>query len=780
MLRHPLAVQSRAVERFAERIRLFGALQPPIVEVLRYGIDAAGMAFAAVPALDGHPVLSGNVEVHEAERRFVSCVRLIDRLHSAAIVSGDICGNSFWIDRNGEVRFVGLMGSFDAEAVATAMMPPLETMPFLAPEQRSGGGIEPASDVFALGVLGYFLFTGRYPFGEGPAALVGGGDLNRVEPLRRYVGAPPVWAEEVLRGCLHPDPSARYNHAGAVARAILEVTRRVQAAESAPIRTRQEGPLISKGQGGGALMAQAQSHAPVPFTAAPIVRRRLTPMQLVLVVVLVGVVSLVTAQWFAHQKRVREGGLKQDLAVHRDVVTNPQLREAIDVIGEASGEVAEKAAQLEKIVNSDDPIAHDILVTSAKDSRTEQLRALSERAIIDRARRLGLMRSSEQVRQWLRSVKGEQLPAMYEPALRLLDPMLPVDARASLLRQAYASEPAVVLKLGAALALDSGKLDEYQMVLAQLVGDAIKMEDAGQHSSLALILASEDLALLYGDDVIQRREQIPDTDILWLLKVLADRNDMNLRAVANLAIERSTLPPLPTTFLTLVRDRPDVPVETLSALIRAAAGTLRTDDIGAFGRWYDVEAERVLLAIVALEISPELRQEAFDTLAGKSLSIEPSASLVEWVRRNQWDNRSTFARSVGVLGNIAAFSDAELEDVFRSLDRYAEDPDFVDIMLESRHPRIARLVVKRYAGKLGLGGLINLLNNPDKEVRITAVRSLKDYNDIGALKFILDNYERERDEAVREAYRENFWVIKQREGGAAPSAPEDARSGGNR
>jgi HEAT repeat protein len=207
---------------------------------------------------------------------------------------------------------------------------------------------------------------------------------------------------------------------------------------------------------------------------------------------------------------------------------------------------------------------------------------------------------------------------------------------------------------------------------------------------------------------------------------------------------------------------------------------LRTDDIGAFGRWYDVEAERVLLAIVALEISPELRQEAFDTLAGKSLSIEPSASLVEWVRRNQWDNRSTFARSVGVLGNIAAFSDAELEDVFRSLDRYAEDPDFVDIMLESRHPRIARLVVKRYAGKLGLGGLINLLNNPDKEVRITAVRSLKDYNDIGALKFILDNYERERDEAVREAYRENFWVIKQREGGAAPSAPEDARSGGNR
>jgi hypothetical protein len=85
--------------------------------------------------------------------------------------------------------------------------------------------------------------------------------------------------------------------------------------------------------------------------------------------------------------------------------------------------------------------------------------------------------------------------------------------------------------------------------------------------------------------------------------------------------------------------------------------------------------------------------------------------------------------------------------------------------LEAKNPRISQIIVQRYAGSLGLGGLINLLSDSAKEIRIAAIKSLKDYNDIGALKIIIDRYERERDPAVREAYRENFWVIKEREGG---------------
>ncbi|MFM1849161.1 MAG: hypothetical protein RL417_2635, partial [Pseudomonadota bacterium] len=547
MLRHPLAKRSAAVRRFADRVEKIAAIEPPIIEVVRHGIDASGMAFCVVPALDGHPVLSGNVEIQEAERRFISCVRLVDRLHRAGIVCGDLCGSSFWVDRNGDIRFIGLMGSFDSEAAATAMLPPAETIPFLSPEQRSAAGVDASSDVFALGVLGYFLFTGRYPYGAGPASLVTGFDINSVEPLGRFIGAPPVWAEEVIRRCLDPDSTQRYPNAGAVKDAIGEVARRAQSRESAPMNVRREGSLVGGPRDVSAPPMQAENHPPVQMEAIPEDggSPRSAPIRVAVLCGLIVVVSVFTAQWYVQQRRAREASLRDELSVHAQAVNSQDLREAIDIIGESNSELFEQANQLEKIANSDDPIAHQILVTSAKDAKSQQMRALSEKAIIDRARRLGLMRSSEQVRQWLRGLKEGDLPSVYEPVLRSLDTTLPIEARKTLLRQAYASEPRMVLKLGAALALDSGSFEDYQPVLAQLVGDAAGWKDAGEHSALALILAYEGLSMLYGDDVIQRREQLPDKDVLWLLKVLAARGDVNVRAIANVTIERNVLAPLP-------------------------------------------------------------------------------------------------------------------------------------------------------------------------------------------------------------------------------------------
>ena len=766
MLRHPLARRSPAVQRFADRLERIAALHPPMVDMVRYGIDASGLAFCAVAALDGHPVVSGNVEIQEAERRFVSCVRLVERLHRSGIVCGDLCGSSFWVDRSGDIRFVGLMGSFDSEAAATAMLPPAETIPFLSPEQRSAAGVDGASDVFALGVLGYFLFTGRYPYGAGPASLMTGFDLSRVEPLSRFVGAPPVWAEEVLRRCLEPDAAARYPNAGAVAEAITAVIQRVRARESAPMQVQREGSIVGSRQSTSAHSLEPMSHAPVPVeTAVSPEAGRGMALRVGILGGLIILISGVTAHWYTEQRRAQEAGLRDELAVHREAANSQQLRQAIDVIGQSDSELLEQANELEKITNSDDPIAHQILVTSAKDAKTQQMRALSEKAIIDRARRLGLMRSSEQVRQWLRGLKDGDLPTVYEAVLRSLDTTLPIEARKTLLRQGYASEPKLVLKLAAALALDSASFDQYQPVLAQLIGDAARWSDASDHAALSLILAYEELALLFGDDAIQRRDQIPDKDVVWLLKILAGRGDVNVRAIANLAIERNVLPPVPAQFLMLVRDRTDLPADVLATLVRAAAGVLRSEDINPLGRWFDVDAERVLLGICAVGAPSEVMQDAFDTLAGKSLTLEPSAALVDWVRRNQWENRLSFARAVGSLAYVDTVSESELTAAFDSLDKYMKDPDLIDVLLEAKNPRISQIIVQRYAGSLGLGGLINLLSDSAKEIRIAAIKSLKDYNDIGALKIIIDRYERERDPAVREAYRENFWVIKEREGG---------------
>ncbi len=43
------------------------------------------------------------------------------------------------------------------------------------------------------------------------------------------------------------------------------------------------------------------------------------------------------------------------------------------------------------------------------------------------------------------------------------------------------------------------------------------------------------------------------------------------------------------------------------------------------------------------------------------------------------------------------------------------------------------------------------------------MQALKGFNDVGALKIVLDHYEKERDQNVKEVYKETFWVIKRRE-----------------
>jgi hypothetical protein len=458
-----------------------------------------------------------------------------------------------------------------------------------------------------------------------------------------------------------------------------------------------------------------------------------------------------------------ENTMRSDLNIHASASDNPQVVEAIRVISENDSELSAKTAQLEKLVSSDDPLAHQILVTSARDARSDKLRQASEQALIDRARRLGMMRSAEQVRQWLRTVKPTDVPEYYESILRSLDTTLPLEASGKALRQAYPSNGMLALRLGAALALDTDKLVEYQPLMAQLVGDSLKLEDAASHATLSLILADPQLALVFSDDVIQRRDQIPDADLLWLLKLLAERGDSAVRPMSSMALERGLLPPIRKVFVTTIRDRTDLDPAILQALVRGAAGAARSEDIGAFGRWYDVDAEKILYAICAEQEDPTLAVEAFDTVAGKSLTLEPAGRLVTLVRENYWDRRGEFARAIGIIASVDAATPADLKMAFDILTPFAKDQKILSALVESGHPVLVAGVVERYPDRLGLGVLLNLLENSDTAVRMTAVRSLKGYNDIGALKIIIDRYEREKDPAVRNVYKETFWVIRQRE-----------------
>jgi nucleotide-binding universal stress UspA family protein len=95
---------------------------------------------------------------------------------------------------------------------------PVGTGAYVAPEQVLGERSDPRSDLFALGVILYFLATGDRPFGEPQRADNWRHRLWRdpVPPRARNPAVPP-WLQEIILRCLEVDPEARYATAAQLA-----------------------------------------------------------------------------------------------------------------------------------------------------------------------------------------------------------------------------------------------------------------------------------------------------------------------------------------------------------------------------------------------------------------------------------------------------------------------------------------------------------------------------------------------------------------------------------
>jgi len=161
------------------------------------------------------------------------------------------------------------------DLVAEEFDDPVGTGPYVAPEQVLRDRGDPRSDIFALGVILYFLATGERPFGEPQRASEWRRRLWRDPyPPRRLNDKIPPWLQEIILRCLAVDPAERYATAAQLAFDLqhpdqVPLTARAAARErDGPVtvalrwlRARRQGPLPRRS------VARLLSHAPIIMVA---------------------------------------------------------------------------------------------------------------------------------------------------------------------------------------------------------------------------------------------------------------------------------------------------------------------------------------------------------------------------------------------------------------------------------------------------------------------------------------------------------------------------------
>ncbi|MCY7380964.1 MAG: serine/threonine protein kinase [Gemmatimonadaceae bacterium] len=204
-----------------------GLTHPNIVNVYAAG-ERGGYAYIVMAFVQGTtlgerirtrgPLLPG-----QAARVLREVAWALAYAHGAGIVHGDVSAENILLERGSERAIVmdfGLASAMQSSARSHDGRV-MGNAHYVSPEQAVGEPLDARSDLYSLGVVGFYALTGRLPFNGGSSAEVVTQHLTTPAPTITSVAAavPPRLANAVQR-CLHKDPIRRYRNAESFAEAI--------------------------------------------------------------------------------------------------------------------------------------------------------------------------------------------------------------------------------------------------------------------------------------------------------------------------------------------------------------------------------------------------------------------------------------------------------------------------------------------------------------------------------------------------------------------------------
>jgi len=213
-------------ERFLREIKVAAGLQHPHVLPLYDSGEADGLLFYVMPFVDGLSLREkltkeGELPIDEAVRILRDIADALSEAHRHGIVHRDLKPENVML--RGRHALVTDFGVAKALSEATGRQSlttvgiALGTPTYMAPEQAVADPmVDHRADIYAFGVLGYELLSGKPPFtGMSPQQILAAHVTVAAEPIATHRSMPAVLASLVMR-CLEKKPADRWQSAEAL------------------------------------------------------------------------------------------------------------------------------------------------------------------------------------------------------------------------------------------------------------------------------------------------------------------------------------------------------------------------------------------------------------------------------------------------------------------------------------------------------------------------------------------------------------------------------------
>jgi serine/threonine-protein kinase len=223
-----LAVDPRLRERFMSEARMAARLSHPYIVPI-YSVDEIGgfvfytMAYVNGETLAQRVASRGPIAPHEATRILREVAWALAYAHAQGLVHRDIKPANILLEQGTGRAMVTDFGiaRLTQTSGETAVGELLGTPECMSPEQAAGETLDGRSDLYSLGIAGYFALTGALPFTAASAQAVLAQHMTKAPPpLSTAARGVPRSVAQAIDRCLQKDPASRFATGEALADAL--------------------------------------------------------------------------------------------------------------------------------------------------------------------------------------------------------------------------------------------------------------------------------------------------------------------------------------------------------------------------------------------------------------------------------------------------------------------------------------------------------------------------------------------------------------------------------